>query len=128
MTLLSKPRPIRRRTPLCPLPFLIACAAMTTSCASFGPPSAPPAPASPQLALPAEARDPCRLARGDYLSIEDLELLHRQRGRDLVECDSRRELAVSAHDREHQLEAEHARRRAERTRPRWMKLTPWRER
>lgn len=80
------------------------------------------------METPAPAREPCRLARGAYRSLEDLELIFRQRGRDLVDCDSRRELAVAAHDREHEAEDRWAQARADRTaRPAWKRLTPWRE-
>lgn len=75
-----------------------------------------------------EARKPCLLVTSAYASVEDLETVNRLRGLSLVECDSRRALAVAGHDREHALEDEQARLRAERRRPLWKKLTPWRER
>jgi hypothetical protein len=76
----------------------------------------------------AEAREPCSLARGAYRTLEDLELVFRQRGRDLVDCDGKRGLAVAGHDAEHAAEDRWAAaRETRRRRPLWKRATPWRE-
>lgn len=69
--------------------------------------------------MPAEAEQSCRLPRSPYASIEELEAVNRLRGLAILECDSRRALAVSTHRRQLAAMAEQARIREDRRRPWW---------
>jgi len=72
---------------------LIACASMTAACASWRPAPAPRRP--PSLTIPAAAARPCRIATlGEAPGLADLEAAYIVRGRQLVECDLARRLAV----------------------------------
>lgn len=94
--------PLRRATS--PLPFVIACALATASCAG-GPIVAEPAPA-PQLQQPAFTEEPCAVTATPVNSLADLETRDRARGVDVLACDAKRALAVQVHKAEHELEAQ----------------------
>jgi hypothetical protein len=79
--------------------------------------------APPQIETPPEAEERCEI----YIlpldpTLADLEVGYQTRGAQLMACDGRRGLAVSAHAREHELEAEWLRIREARGRWRWW---PW---
>jgi hypothetical protein len=67
--------------------------------------------------MPVEATEPCHLAVGDYLDLADLELVARERGREIVDCDGKRALAVATHQRQQQAIARQLAQRAARARP-----------
>lgn len=80
---------------------LLACATLTTSCAS----RLTSSPAAPRIETPTEAARPCSI----YLlpkapTQADLEIGYATRGAQLVACDAARRLAVQTHDAEHALE------------------------
>ena len=80
--------------------------------------------------MPAEAAEACRLyqlAAEPPPTPADLEVGYRMRGADVLECNGKRRLAVQTQEAEHRLEDEQLRRRAERARPWWKRVTPWRE-
>ena len=81
-----------RMTRLIP-PALIACALLTSACASFRPTSAPPRIAPPPLAL-----EPCRLPTlpEGLVTWVDLERAYLERGEALIKCDQARRLAWGA--------------------------------
>lgn len=85
-----------------PLLALLACALMTSSCAT-----PPLSPAAPRLAMPQEARRPCELHRlPEHATQADLEIGYATRGAQIVACDAARRLAVDTHEAEHALEDE----------------------
>jgi len=71
---------------------LIACASMTAACASWRP---APAPVQPPPPLPEAATRACPIATlAEAPTWADLEAAYILRGRQLVECDLARRLAV----------------------------------
>lgn len=85
-----------------PPPALLACALMTSSCATQ-----PLSPAAPRVAMPEEARRPCELHRlPERATQADLEIGYATRGAQIVACDAARRLAVDTHKAEHALEDE----------------------
>lgn len=80
------------------------------------------------METPAEAKRPCDLYRLPAAPVQsDLDGGYGTRGAQILVCDGRRDLAVQAQVLEHQLIDQWMALRAERSRPFWMKLTPWRE-
>lgn len=72
---------------------LVACALLTTGCATSSPVSAP------RLTLPEAARTPCRLpVLPDSPTQADLDAAYLARGEAVAVCDGRRDLAVQAFD------------------------------
>ena len=85
------------------LSALLACATLTTACAS----PRPSLPVAPQIAMPAEAERPCSLYRlPPSPTAADLEIGYASRGAALAACDAARALAVQTHEAEHRLEAQ----------------------
>jgi len=84
------------RNTLSILPALLACAMLTSSCATFVPASAPTRP--PQREMPAQATTPCALPRlPDQATAAELESAFTARGVALLACDAARQLAVDVH-------------------------------
>src|SRR3954471_19872087 len=82
------------------LTALLACAPLTTACAS----RLPTLPAAPRGEMPAEAERPCSLYRLPARpSQADLEIGYATRGAALAACDAARALAVQTHAAEHAL-------------------------
>jgi hypothetical protein len=78
--------------------------------------------------LPAEAAKPCDVYRLPPEPVQaDLEGGYTIRGAQILGCDGKRDLGAQALALEHQLIDQWMALRAERNRPFWMKLTPWRE-
>jgi len=82
-------------------PALLACAILTSSCATTIPRSV----AAPRVDMPQAARESCDL----YLLPQsptqaDLEIGYATRGAQIVACDAARALAVQTHAAEHALE------------------------
>lgn len=77
--------------------FAIACALVTTGCASRAP-SLDLTADAPQVPLPAYAREACPITMGDPATVADLEARDRARGDDVRACDGKRALAVQTAD------------------------------
>lgn len=98
-----KPAAPLTQTPRWTLIALIACSAMTSSCAIFGRASVATAPTAeaPKLVLPAETRKACELYRlPSGATQSDLEVGYATRGAQIVSCDAARALAVVTFDRQ----------------------------
>lgn len=111
-------RPTPKR--LCLLTLLLASMPLTSSCAllGWGRVVEQTTAASPRVGMPAVAREDCPMTVvGQNPSVADLSAAYNLRGVEIVDCNSRRQLAVDVHDEEHRLEDEHARIRAERNCP-----------
>lgn len=101
------------------LPVALACSLATTSCANHALQSAPPSD-PPQVQVSAKAEEPClvyTLPTDHRPTEEEKETGYRLRGLNVMECDIKRELGVSAHKLEHQKEADWRQARAERRCP-----------
>jgi hypothetical protein len=105
---------------------LSACALLMCSCAHSLPTLGAAAP--PRAEMPATAAEPCHLFTLKEMPTQaDLEIGYATRGAEIVSCNARRVLAVNTHALEHELEDRWAQERADRQRPLWKRLTPWRE-
>lgn len=86
------------------LTALLVCASMTTSCAGFVPRSVQDAPEAdpPQVQAPAEVLLPCLLATLPPAPTNaDRDTIFAERGLGILQCDTKRELAVLALQKEH---------------------------
>lgn len=97
---------------------------LVTACARRAPcleaVTPPPTEALPQVESPTLAKEPCSLYRLPAGATQaDLETGFNLRGLQILECDIKRELAVSAHQLEHGLEARALADRARRRKPWW---------
>lgn len=104
-----------------PLIASLVCTLLIASCAPLLHSSkvAPPPP-SPQIEMPAEARQPCEIKLlGKKATQQEQDDAYVIRGAQIMKCDAARALAVSVHDAEHALEAKLQKEREERAKPWW---------
>lgn len=108
------------RTRLSLLILLLASAPLMSSCAAlgWGRVVEQTTAAPPRLEMPAVAREECPITVvGPNPSLAQLAAGYNIRGVEVLDCNSRRRLAVDVHDEEHRLEDRHAEIRADRNCP-----------